>query len=190
MNLKPRIPDMLLVLAWFVLDQASKAWAASGALSRPWPLIPASLRLTLSHNTGALFGFMSDFPDPWRSIALIALPIGAVIIITVLLLRVPLQELRIRLALALILGGAFGNLTDRMLHGYVIDFIDVYAGFPPAKDWLISTFGTNRWPTFNVADMGLSCGALLLLSEVFLDMLPSRRAKSAIKECQGASDTD
>ncbi|NJN64754.1 MAG: hypothetical protein HC882_07665, partial [Acidobacteria bacterium] len=71
------------------------------------------------------------------------------------------------MGLALILGGACGNVLDRLIFGHVIDFIDVYAGWEPALSQLVAWFGTNRWPTFNVADIGLVTGACLLLLEVF-----------------------
>ena len=65
-------------------------------------------------------------------------------------------------------GGAVGNVLDRLIFGYVVDFIDVYAGWEWCRMWFVDIFGTNRWPTFNVADIGLCVGATLLIIEVFI----------------------
>ena len=85
-----------------------------------------------------------------------------------------------RCGLALILGGAIGNLVDRVLRGEVIDFLDVYASSPDFADWLIRTFGTAHWPTFNVADSSIVVGAGLLLAAI----LAPRRSETADPELQ------
>ncbi|MDQ7006132.1 MAG: signal peptidase II [Acidobacteriota bacterium] len=154
----------LLALGLLAADQASKAWAASGALDRPVELVPGLLRLTLGYNSGALFGILADLTGPPRTLILLGIPCLAVGLMVYLLLRTGAADRTARLALAIMLGGALGNLVDRILHGRVVDFIDVHAGFEPLHSWLVGIFGTSRWPTFNVADMGLSCGALLLLA--------------------------
>lgn len=163
--MSPRSRDFALAAAWFLADQATKLWAVH-ALEAPHTVIPGLFRFWLSHNTGALFGIMADWPDPARFLLLTLLPIGAIAVIAWLLVRTPPADRFARLGLALILGGATGNVLDRILRGYVIDFLDVYISFEPISGFLIDTFGTNRWPTFNVADMGLTCGAALLLFEI------------------------
>jgi signal peptidase II len=72
-----------------------------------------------------------------------------------------------RLGLGAILGGALGNLVDRVVRGEVVDFLDVYASTPSLADWLVRTFGTAHWPTFNVADSCIVVGAGLLILETF-----------------------
>lgn len=166
-----RARALLLAAAWLAVDQLTKLWASFG-LEGSVRVIPNFMRFSLSHNTGALFGVMGDLPDPWRMIILVALPSVAVVVIFVLIWRAPRHEVLARTGLALILGGAIGNLIDRLLYGHVVDFIDVYAGWPTLAEPLISWFGTNRWPTFNVADMGLCCGAALLLGELFVRRSP------------------
>lgn len=84
-----------------------------------------------------------------------------------------------RLGLALILGGAVGNVIDRVRFGYVIDFLDLYAGWPVLSDSLVSWFGTNRWPTFNIADMGLTFGGILLCYELFFERSSGKGPKGA-----------
>ena len=156
-----RRQGLLLAATWFALDQMTKLWAVSGALDRPLTLIPHVLRFSLGYNRGALFGFLADFPDPYRSLVLVAVPLAAMGMIGILLVRSPSGPWTP--ALALMLGGAAGNLLDRLVHGRVTDFIDVHAGWQPVSDWLLRTLGTNSWPTFNVADIGLTCGTALMI---------------------------
>jgi signal peptidase II len=66
----------------------------------------------------------------------------------------------------MILGGATGNLIDRVLRGEVVDFLDVYVSRGAFADWLLDRFGTTHWPTFNIADSAIVCGAGLLLLDV------------------------
>lgn len=132
-----------------VLDQASK-WLAVRSLDYgdPLPLVPM-LALTLVHNYGAAFSFLGD-ASGWQRWFFVLL---AVVVCTVLLLwlrRLHPDDTRIALSLTLVIGGAAGNVIDRLLYGYVIDFIDVY-------------YGSWHWPVFNVADSAISAGAALLL---------------------------
>jgi signal peptidase II len=136
----------LLVL---VLDQASKLLAdAMLALHQPVLLIP-SLAITKAYNTGAAFSFLRD-ASGWQRWFFITLALLVSGILLVWLRRLQAHERRTALALALILGGAIGNLVDRVMYGYVIDFIDVY-------------YGSWHWPTFNIADSAITIGAALLL---------------------------
>jgi signal peptidase II len=141
-----------------VLDQFTK-WLAAGNLQygEPVPLVPM-LALTLAHNYGAAFSFLGD-ASGWQRWFFIVLAMVVSIVLLLWLRRLQRHEQRVALALALILGGAIGNVIDRLLYGYVIDFIDVYYG-----DW--------HWPVFNVADSAISVGAALLL----FDALFSRHA--------------
>lgn len=162
--MKSKTGAFLLALGWLIADQASKAWAASGALDRPIEVVPGLLRLTLGYNSGALFGILAGLTGPWRMVLLLGLPSLAVALMVYLLWRSEAADGLARPALAVMLGGAVGNMVDRVVHGRVVDFIDVHAGFEPLHSWLVGIFGTSRWPTFNVADVGLSCGALLLVA--------------------------
>lgn len=164
--MNPRVRDLAIAGIWFLFDQATKWWASG--LEGHVQLIPNFLRLQLAHNTGAMFSLFETWSEPWRSLLLTVLPLIAIPFIAWLLMRTPLQEVFARPALALILGGAAGNVLDRLMHGHVIDFIVTYAGWVKPDGWLISTFGTNQWPTFNIADAGLCCGAALLLTEAVI----------------------
>jgi signal peptidase II len=144
---------------WFVLsagivlaDQLTK-WAvlahfAPGERRE----LAAFLNLVLVYNKGAAFSMFADAPG-WQTPLLIAFALGAAGIVSYLMLRNPAKRL-LCLGLALILGGALGNLIDRVRFGHVVDFIDFHA-----LGW--------HWPAFNVADSGITVGALLLILDGF-----------------------
>jgi signal peptidase II len=134
-----------LALVIFIADQLTKSWiVANLQVGRPLRIVDDYLRLSLTHNDGALFGLFRD-----------QAPVFAVFSVVVIGLIVWYQgrvgrSLLATTALGLLLGGAFGNLADRLQYGYVVDFVD--AGI-----------GTFRWYTFNVADASISCAILLLI---------------------------
>ncbi|MGZ5007789.1 MAG: signal peptidase II [Methylobacter sp.] len=142
-----------LSLLAVILDQASKlAVAGSMQLYESIPVMPF-FKLTYVHNTGAAFSFLSD-AGGWQRwfFAGLALVISAVI--AVWLTRLKKHETLLAVALALVLGGAVGNLIDRLAYGYVIDFLDVYY-----ESW--------HWPAFNIADSAITLGVILMLAESF-----------------------
>ncbi len=148
-------------------DQLGK-WAAVKVLVHgEVPLLPF-LKLTLVFNTGAAFGLLSDAPG-WQNRLFMGVALAASVVIYFMLRRLTRHEWLTAVGLALILGGALGNLVDRALHGYVIDFIDV---FYPAADlrclWPFSAHdGGCHWPVFNLADAAITIGAVLLVLDVF-----------------------
>lgn len=134
-----------------VFDQASKLWA-DGALElyERIELLPG-FNLTLVYNRGAAFSLLSDAAG-WQRwfFAAFAIIISAVILVW---LRRVVRNDRLQAGgLTLVLGGALGNVWDRLVHGHVIDFIDLYYG-----DW--------HWPAFNIADSAITLGVVLLLAE-------------------------
>jgi signal peptidase II len=137
------------------LDQLTKSMiSARIALGEVVPVIPGFFSLTHSRNRGAAFGIFSDLPDPWRGLLLVSLPIFAVVAFTWMLASVPRRDVLQRVALASVIGGALGNLCDRVVYGEVVDFIDFYAG-------------SFHWATFNVADSFLTIGVTLLIFSAF-----------------------
>lgn len=136
-------------LATLLLDQASKlSIDSSMQLYESIALMPY-FNLTYVHNTGAAFSFLSEAGgwQRWLFAGLAMLMSG---LITVWLLRLKAHETLLAIALALVLGGAVGNLIDRVAYGYVIDFLDVYY-----QDW--------HWPAFNIADSAICVGVALML---------------------------
>jgi signal peptidase II len=145
-------------------DMVTKEWATEAlTLYRPREIL-SWLNLTLAHNYGAAFSFLSE-ASGWQRwfFTLLATVVSLVLIVWVL--RLPRREWRTGLALSLVIGGAIGNLVDRIQLGYVIDFIDVhYAGW--------------HWPAFNVADSAISCGVVLLLLDALLHSLQRRERQA------------
>ncbi len=138
-----------LSLLVIVLDQLTKLWASS-ALSYGDPLaILPSFNLTLMFNTGAAFSFLNQ-AGGWQRwlFAFIALVVSAVLLLW--MRRLNRSERWLAIALALVLGGALGNLIDRLYLGYVIDFVDVY-------------YDKWHWPAFNVADSAIFIGVVMLI---------------------------
>jgi signal peptidase II len=123
-------------------------------------VIPGFFDIIHSQNRGVAFGIFNDSTSEWRTTALIVLSIAAVIFVSILLWRPEKLDRWSFWGLSLVLGGAAGNLFDRVLWGRVTDFLEVY-------------IGEHHWPTFNVADSAIVIGSALLI----LDMLrPKRQA--------------
>ncbi len=140
-----------------VLDLWTKHLATINLeLYRPVP-VTDWLNMTLAHNTGAAFSFLAD-GDGWQRIFFIVVASVISVFLLVWMWRLPLQARALPAALALVLGGAIGNLVDRATLGYVVDFIDVhYAGW--------------HWPAFNLADSAIVIGVGLMMIE---SLLPPR----------------
>jgi len=163
-----RWPYFVIAGAVLALDQATKAMAhAQLRGASVVEVIPGFFNLTYSRNRGGLFGYFSTLTDPWRTILLTLLPLVAIGLITLFIVRAEQTHRATRVGLGLILGGAVGNLIDRVFRGEVIDFLDVYASSQGLADWLIKTFGTAHWPTFNIADSAIVAGAGLLILDLF-----------------------
>lgn len=153
-----------------ILDLASKAVASHYlVLYQPVPVLPG-FNWTLMHNTGAAFSFLSD-ASGWQrwffSVIAIAVSVG----ITIWLKRLQSNQVWLAVALALILGGALGNVWDRLTLGYVVDFVQVY-------------YDKWAWPAFNVADSAISVGAVILV----IDSLRGGHDSDAAPKQNGAND--
>lgn len=160
MTLPSRLRWLSLTLFVVILDRATKAWIESRPFTYfPHVVIPNWFSIILSKNPGIAFSFFSNGSSMLTRVILIA---GSLLIIGLIawLLVAGRDATAVNAAgLALLLGGAAGNLTDRIIHGAVTDFLEVWLRFLP-----FSLF--NPWPTFNVADAGVTIGALLLLYDV------------------------
>ncbi|GAB4292534.1 MAG: signal peptidase II [Thiohalomonadaceae bacterium] len=131
------------------LDQFTKVLATTNlALHEPVPVLPM-FNLTLMHNTGAAFSFLSQ-AGGWQRWFFVAIAVAVSAALIAWLRQLPRHQAWLAVALALVLGGALGNVWDRIMLGYVVDFIDLYYG-----DW--------HWPAFNVADSAITVGAIMLL---------------------------
>jgi signal peptidase II len=132
-----------------VLDQLTKYLAeAQLGYADPVAVLP-SFNLTLLYNRGAAFSFLSE-AGGWQRWFFVTVSVLAAVLITWWLRRLTPHQWLMALALALILGGAIGNLIDRLLLGHVIDFIQLY-------------YGSFYWPAFNIADSAITLGAALVI---------------------------
>lgn len=145
----------ILALVVLVLDQVTKLWVASALpLWSTKIVIPGFFNLVHVLNKGAAFGFLHDLDAPWRPYFFLAVTALAVVLIMHLLRTVPREDTVLFTGLGLILGGALGNMIDRIRLGEVIDFLDFY-------------IAAYHWPAFNVADIAISFGSVLLLVSVY-----------------------
>lgn len=153
-------PWLALAAALIAIDQATKVLVErSFDYAERLPVVAGWFDLTLVYNRGAAFSFLSSAAG-WQRWFFTVVGVVASVVIVWLLTRHGAQRL-FATALALILGGALGNVIDRVLHGHVIDFLLVYRG-----DWY--------WPAFNVADSAITVGAALLIVDEFRRVRRSR----------------
>lgn len=137
-----------VVLAVVVFDQITKFVIRRYFVSGEGLPITSFFNLVLLYNPGAAFSFLSDAAG-WQRALFTTTAVVASLLIIFLILRYPNRKL-FNVALSLVLGGAIGNLVDRVIFGAVIDFLDFY-------------FYEFHWPAFNVADSAITCGALLIV---------------------------
>jgi signal peptidase II len=141
---------VLVVLA----DRAAKWLVASNiALHDSIVVIPGFFRLTHVQNRGAAFGLFDDTPGEWKITVLIMFSVLALVVVTALLWKNSHALNATGVGLSLVLGGAVGNLWDRLADRHVVDFLDFY-------------LGGYHWPAFNLADSAIVVGALLLVAEI------------------------
>jgi signal peptidase II len=152
----------LIALAVVVADRLSK-WL----VERNIPLhdsivvLPSLFRLTHVQNRGAAFGLFDDSPHEWKITVLVLFSIIALVVVTALLWKNGHSLNATGIGLSLVLGGALGNLWDRIAARHVVDFLDFY-------------LGNYHWPAFNIADSAIVVGALLLVSEILVAKKPQQ----------------
>lgn len=138
-----------------LVDLATKSAVMSAfSLHESIPVIPGFFDLTYVRNPGAAFGFLAGTSPAFRSFFFSGVAVAAILFILYFLFREKEAGLTLTLSLGLIIGGATGNLLDRIRFGEVVDFLDF-------------SIGGYHWPAFNAADSAISVGACLLLYEIF-----------------------
>jgi len=150
-----RLPWLWLSALVIVLDQASKFYFEDTLrLYQQIVVIPGYFSWTLAYNAGAAFSFLAD-SSGWQRWLFALIAVGVSGVLVVWLKRLKADETWLAIALALVLGGALGNLYDRVAYGHVVDFILVH--------W------QNRWyfPAFNLADSAITVGAIMLALDMF-----------------------
>ena len=142
----------LLAVLVFVLDHLTKWLVRSKMdLHEAIELIPGFARISYVRNSGVAFGLFAEIQSVWKPYILASMAVIAVVVILMYSARMPTNRVLLQLALAITLGGILGNFTDRIMHGFVVDFIELHI-----KD-------VFHWPTFNVADSAITIGIGLLL---------------------------
>lgn len=154
--MKTKYGIFFITLATVVLlDQFLKAYiGATMNLHESIPVIEGYFNITYVKNPGAAFGFLANAAPEFRSLFLITVTVIAVVLILYFISKNTAKEMFLTFSLSLILGGAVGNLIDRIRFGEVTDFLDVY-------------ISSHHWPAFNIADSAISLGAIVLVIEIF-----------------------
>lgn len=143
------LPWLTVSVAVVALDQLSKAWVLARLPEfQPVPVIDGFWNWFRTYNTGAAFSFLSD-AGGWQKYLFVALALVISAVLVGWLSRTPRGEWKTALPFALVIGGAIGNLVDRLQHGHVVDFIQWY-------------WRGHYWPAFNVADSAIVVGAVAL----------------------------
>jgi signal peptidase II len=163
-----RLPCLVTMLAVLLADQVTK-WLVvrSLELHEYRPLLDGLLSLSHVRNRGAAFGILSDADLPFQAAALSALSLAALVAIAIYAWRLPGAARLPRFALSLVLGGALGNLSDRLRLGYVVDFVHVY-------------WKEFQWPDFNLADSAITVGVAILVLDVLRSPHPETSGKPSI----------
>jgi len=157
----------IIAILVLLLDRIAKwAIASNIALHDSIVVIPGFFRLTHVQNTGAAFGLFAESSAQWKVGALVTFSLLALIVVSALLWRNSHSLSTTTIGLSLILGGAMGNLWDRMMTGHVVDFLDFYVG-------------SYHWPAFNIADSAIVIGAILLVAEIVFAKSAGETVKSS-----------
>ena len=167
MMLKHKIVAILTPLLVLV-DQLTKIWVVQNLRYQrdEIEVIPGFLSIIHAQNPGAAMGMLVDFEH--RMWVFLAFTVVAVAVLFNMLKQIGDDDRFQSVTIALILSGAVGNAIDRVHKQTVTDFIKVYTEYPPLKTWLVDTFRTSEWPTFNVADAAIVVGVALYLLHYLL----------------------
>jgi signal peptidase II len=163
-----RSPYFWIVGVIVALDQVTKALVDDFmTLHESRTIVEGLVRLTYVQNRGAAFGILSEAGLPYQSLMFSVVSLLALLAIALYAWRMPVQSRLPQTALALVMGGAIGNLLDRARLGYVIDYVDVY-------------WGAHHWPAFNVADSAITVGVALLVLDILRNPQMDESAKPEI----------
>jgi signal peptidase II len=156
----------LIALLVVFLDRVTKSLVAQRiSLHDSIPIIPGFFSLTHVQNRGAAFGLFDESPTQWKIAILILFSIVALVVVATLLWKNGHAVSATGVGLSLVMGGAIGNLWDRLFAGRVVDFLLFY-------------IGSYHWPAFNVADTAIVCGAMLLVAEIVFAKNPKQETNA------------
>ncbi len=165
--MRPRLTILgIIIPIVFALDQITKRWIVSHIPQGSFlSVIPGIFDIVHTHNRGAAFGFMAGLPDSVRLPFFFIVSFLALTLITLYFFRLNDPRLSLYICLALILGGAAGNIWDRVFLGEVIDFLSFH-WYDKIVQWQIGPWALRfrlEWPAFNVADSAISCAVVWLI---------------------------
>ena len=169
MNLKKYTPLLILSPLVVLLDQLSKLWIVKNLrIGESWVILPDLFYIGHIKNRGAAFGMLANWNNDARPWIFHLITAAALVALFVIYVQSRPEQRRVQVPLALILGGALGNLIDRVQHGEVVDFL-VFHWYERVADFTL--LGKHfrfalSWPAFNVADSAITCGALFLVLTV------------------------
>src|SRR6187549_3976868 len=167
-----RSPYLWIVGLIVALDQVTKALVDDFmTLHESRTIVEGLMRLTYVQNRGAAFGILSEAGLPYQSLMFSVVSLLALLAIALYAWRMPVQSRLPQTALALVMGGAIGNLLDRARLGYGTDYLDVY-------------WGAHHWPAFNVADSAITVGVALLVLDILRN--PQGEATAELPAPSGA----
>ena len=148
---------IILIICVVVADQLSKLWIMDVfQLYESREIIPGLFNLVYVVNTGAAFSIFADVESPWRHYFFLTIGCVAIVGLTIAYMKFKVENKYYYLPIGLIVGGALGNMIDRIRLGSVVDFLDFY-------------FRGYHWPAFNVADSAICVGAVLFIAMNYLD---------------------
>ena len=168
MNL--RLRSILIILGAVILDRITKLYIQSRVSEFDlFPVIPRFFNIVHTENPGAAFGFLAGSTAAWRPLILVGVSIVVMSVIATMLWRPEKSGATgavMQTGLALVFGGALGNLYDRVVRGSVTDFLQFW-------------FGSYEFPSFNAADSAIFCGACLLLIDMWMNRKPEVRSQES-----------
>jgi signal peptidase II len=151
-----RLRSAAIIFGVVILDRVTKIYIQRNFAA--WdmkPVIAGFFNIVHAENPGAAFGFLSESHSEWRSLFLVGVSLAVMAIIGTMLVRPSVKKSpMLEIALALVFGGAAGNMYDRLVHGTVTDFLQFF-------------FGSYEFPSFNAADSAITVGACLLLLDLW-----------------------
>ena len=150
-----RLLSFLVAIGIFGLDLSTKWYVKNSAALHYHPVIDGLFTLRYVRNEGIAFGLFHTLDSPWKPIVLSALGVMAIAVVFYSLWTTPRHHTRLFWSFGFLLGGILGNFTDRLVHGFVVDFIELH--------WRSLFY----WPTFNVADAAITLGVFAILWESF-----------------------
>jgi signal peptidase II len=180
---------VVVTLVNLVADLWSKHWAKSTfddvrpGGERRMEVVEGLMNFIFAKNKGGAWGLLQNETEAIRRPFFLVVSVAAIVFIVSLYRKLQRGQTALKWGLPLVLGGALGNLVDRIRYGYVVDFIDVYVNISDTSFWLwfFKTPGVRHWPTFNVADISICVGVALMAIDMFTarEKRP-RRAKTAV----------